>query len=180
MRLPALTLLTALAFTGFTTPSPASASIQLQSSTNNPLIKARTLPHPGQTVWSAPSSRTTITISVIRHIAGPGIPTLLADAQSAIATHIRDFGDGLITGGFWEWSAGPGGLVLNAMNANNHQTTWGVLGAAVGALMDWIEKGAVARGGEVGGVGGGVGGGPGAAYFEIWDGGIEVGVGQVG
>ena len=51
------------------------------------------------------------------------------------------------------------------MNANNHQTTWGVLGAAVNALLGWVD----------GGAGGGA-----AAYFEIWDGVNEVGVGQMG
>ena len=68
-------------------------------------------------------------------------------------------------------------MVLTAMNAANHQTTWGVLGAAVGALLDWVENA-----GEVGAAAAGTGPGlgSGAAYFDIWDGGREVGVGQVG
>lgn len=54
------------------------------------------------------------------------------------------------------------------MNAGNHQSTFGVLGAAVCALIDWIEKGAPTKDGVSRGAGAGLG--PGAAYFEIWDG----------
>ena len=67
-------------------------------------------------------------------------------------------------------------MSFEAMNSNNHQTTWGVMGEAVGALLDWIDGGV---GGQAEGGSGGVAG-PGAAFFGIWDGGREVGVGQVG
>ena len=32
------------------------------------------------------------------------------------------------------------GLALNVVNSNNHQTTWGVLGAALTALEDYMQS----------------------------------------
>ena len=52
---------------------------------------------------------------------------------------------------------------LVVWNANNHQTTWGVLGAAVEALRECMRVN-----------------GWGVGRFGIWDGGIEVGGGGGG
>ena len=55
------------------------------------------------------------------------------------------------------------GMDLNVWNANNHQTTWGLLGAAVAALREcmWVN-------------------GWGVGTFGIWDGGTQVGAGEIG
>lgn len=58
---------------------------------------------------------------------------------------------------------GDNGLALMTWNTNNHQQTYGVVGAAVSALMDFMrERGA------------------GEASFSIFDGGREVGAGVLG
>ena len=56
------------------------------------------------------------------------------------------------------------GLAIHVWNANNHQVSWGVLGAALEALWDFMGSGG--RWGEV--------------EFRILDGGVEVGVGVLG
>ena len=61
--------------------------------------------------------------------------------------------------GVWQWSA-HAGMTLRTWNANNHQMTYGVLGAGLLALMQWMGNGGFA-----------------AARFEIWDGGNMVGEG---
>lgn len=58
----------------------------------------------------------------------------------------------------------PTGLVLNVANANNHQTTWGVLGAALSALKDFVAES----------------GGFTSATFEIFDGVNQVATGTLG
>ena len=57
-------------------------------------------------------------------------------------------------------------MSVDTVNANNHQQTWGVLGAAIAALASYMQEGVEA--------------GPGSAYFVIFDGENEVGVGMVG
>ncbi|MCJ1303289.1 hypothetical protein MMC08_006097 [Hypocenomyce scalaris] len=171
MRVPSLSILAALAFAGLAVPSTTTPpSIQTHSSvpappttTPNPLLTPR-LHSRAPITWHDPNSRTFVVISLIRTITGPSIRNLLSEASTAITAHIAAQGDGVIAGGYWQLD-GAQNLVLTAMNANNHQTTWGVLGAAVNALLGWVD----------GGAGGGA-----AAYFEIWDGVNEVGVGQMG
>ena len=55
------------------------------------------------------------------------------------------------------------GVELETWDSNNHQQTWGVLGAALEALDDYMR----------------VRGGYGAAQFTILDGQNEVGVGRL-
>lgn len=62
-------------------------------------------------------------------------------------------------GGFFAVIAA--GLVMRTWNAGDHQTRWGVLGAAVGALVEGVQ---------VVGVG----------SFRIFDGAHEVGAGSIG
>ena len=59
----------------------------------------------------------------------------------------------------WEYQ----GLSPKERNANNHQTTWGVLGAAIEAIAGCMDQN-------------GFGGGS----FNIFDGGNEVGEGIIG
>lgn len=61
---------------------------------------------------------------------------LLNDAHTNIMDRIEILGDGDISGGSCAYN--QVGLALRARNANNHQTTWAVLGAAIDALMDYM------------------------------------------
>lgn len=72
------------------------------------------------------------------------------------------YGDGLIPGGVFKW-AGEHGTGLTMTNANNHQLTWGVMGAALTALYDEMERLVI---GSVG-------------LFTIVDGDTEVGTGTI-
>lgn len=94
------------------------------------------------------------------------IDEMLQDAYVAVIRHVHTFGDGLLAGGEFVWN-GPGGMVLRTANANNRQQTYGVLAAALRALHDWMSG----RGG---------GRGFGAADFNVYDGGVEVGMGAIG
>lgn len=58
---------------------------------------------------------------------------------------IRRYGDHAIAGGVFRW-AGEEGLELRVHNANNHQTTYGVLGAAMSALVDYMGQNGYAAG----------------------------------
>lgn len=97
----------------------------------------------------------------------PGLEVLevLNAAFVSITEHIQAVGDGLLPGpdGMFRW-LGPNGIELHTQNANNHQTTWGVLGAAVMALGDYMHSFDVY----------------GAVDFNIWDGSHQVGQGTIG
>lgn len=56
------------------------------------------------------------------------------------------------------------GLALHVWNINNHQVTWGVLGAALVGLQDFMRAKAVWA----------------EASFYVYDGGVEVGAGVLG
>ena len=86
---------------------------------------------------------------------------VLNDAYTYIVDRIEMLGDGVISGGSWAYN--QVGLALRATNANNHQTTWGVLSAAIDALMDYMGRT----------------GFRGACTFGIHDGSNEVGIGAL-
>lgn len=54
--------------------------------------------------------------------------------------------------------------MLRIINTNNHQLTWGVLGAAIDALRDYMSQAVT---------------GPGESWFSIFDGQNEVGMGTI-
>lgn len=78
--------------------------------------------------------------------------------------HIAIHGDGLIFDGQFNW-AGAAGLMLKTANANNHQQTWGVLAAALEALLEFMRQNQMVAG---------------AAIFSIFDGRNLVGLGSIG
>ena len=57
---------------------------------------------------------------------------VLYDAGTGVSQHLAANSDGLIPG---VMDFEQGGLTLHVQNANNHQLTWGVLGAAVETLQ---------------------------------------------
>lgn len=76
---------------------------------------------------------------------------------------MAEHGDGLLPAGVFDYS-GDGGLNVYTVNTNNHQQTYGVLGAAIEGLSHWMIMT-----GEYG-----------AAHFVIFDGANEVGQGTLG
>lgn len=78
--------------------------------------------------------------------------------QAIAAAH-----DGIIGPNGYRW-LGARGLTLRAVDANNHQLTWGVLGAALEAVRDYMDH----RGHSFG-----------TAYFKIFDGENQTGEGSI-
>ena len=93
-------------------------------------------------------------------VVGGAVRDLLGEAMAYIGHNIDFNGDGLIPGVF-NW-LGDGELKLNVWNTNNHQTTWGVLRAALVALEEYMSQNFY-----------------GLASFTINDGAHEVGKGMV-
>ena len=91
--------------------------------------------------------------SVILHILRTGI--------EYIADYIGVMGDGMVPNGGVVWP-GPDHVSLVTWNLNNHQTTWGVLGAALEAVRECMSLN-----------------GYGGARFSINDGPHEVGAGAL-
>lgn len=87
-------------------------------------------------IWCAPNSRTNVAITMAETIAGSEVPDMLVACFTEIMTHIVVFGDSVVSNGVFSWTAGN--LAIHVWNANNHQITWGVLGAAVHALEDFM------------------------------------------
>ena len=84
---------------------------------------------------------------------------LLDEAYNNVMGHISFYADSVIADGAFFW-VGENGVSLKTINTNNHQQTWGVLGAALYALGDFMYKlGAEAW----------------ECYFTIIDGNAEVG-----
>lgn len=99
---------------------------------------------------------------MIYSIPGQAILRVLHEAYDVVSNHLEILGDGLLAGGRFTWVDGP--VSIEVINANNHQTTWRVLGEALVALHDYMTvKNLV-----------------GAAEFTIFNGGTEVGSGTVG
>lgn len=112
-------------------------------------------------VWCAGNSRTYIVIKLASMLAGESIPSTINIARGIISTYIRVVGDGPVTNGRYEM-VGLGGVQVMARNADNHQLTWGVLSAALAAVLDYMRVF-----------------GNGAATFNIFDGTHMVGQGTV-
>lgn len=143
-------LLSPSSFLGRRDPSTTLSSASLSPRSNN-------------IVWCAPGSNTYVMLDMIRSLPSSGVIDLLDEVQNALHDHIRKLGDGVLTGGMFQWATNTG-YVLQAWSSNNHQTTWGVLGAAVTALFNYMTAGNIY----------------GAVGFRIYDGLNEVGGGQIG
>lgn len=89
--------------------------------------------------WSARDSRTYIILEIVASTAGTAVQVLLETAHTAIMLRIDNIGDGPVSSGVFRM-AGSDNIVLSTRNANNHQQTWGVLGAAIGALQDCMNQ----------------------------------------
>lgn len=91
---------------------------------------------------------------------------MLHGALQLITDTVHIFGDGNMEvhdgGEIFRWL--QGGIALTVQNANNHQTTWGVLGAAIFAVGDCMFANLAEW----------------AVSFRIVDGGNLVGIGTIG
>lgn len=113
-------------------------------------------------LWCAPNSQTYVILETIASTAGVAVRALLENAYSAITVRVDSIGDGPVSSGSFR-IMGDEDIELYTRNANNHQQTWGVLGAAISALQDYMNQN-----------------GYGQAAFYIFDGGIEVATGRIG
>lgn len=91
-----------------------------------------------------------------------------------ITEHIALHQDSNIPNGSFEWH-GFQNLAFQILNANNHQITWGVLGAAVTGLRDYFLSSPSAPGRLSEGNPDGY-----AVYFSVKDGQNVVGMGSLG
>lgn len=89
---------------------------------------------------------------------------MLTDAYNAVVRHIVDVGDGLIPGGVWAYA--EFGVGIDFWNSNNHQQTWGVVGSAMSALLDYTDY---MKRTQL----------PAAITFRVFDGPNEVGFGSL-
>lgn len=96
-------------------------------------------------------------------IAEDALQSLLTGCMNFVEYQLETIGDGLLNHGVFERRSDPSGLTFHASNANNHQTTWGVLGGAISAILDCMRSN-----------------GFGGATFNIYDGDYVVGIGRVG
>lgn len=87
---------------------------------------------------------------------------MLSDAVDQIDAHIAKNGDGLIPHGAFDFQAR--GFSWYAVNMNNHQMTFGVVGAAIDALITFMLNYSSY----------------GKAQFSIFDGENQVGTGTLG
>ncbi|MCJ1300797.1 ER membrane complex subunit 3 [Hypocenomyce scalaris] len=112
---------------------------------------------PGSTTWIIlnlmPTSRP-----------GASIQEMLFAAYNSVVAHISTSGDGLVPAGMFHVSNGATGMDLLCLNADNHQITWGMLGAALNALQDFMNSYQIWS----------------AATFAIYDGENQVSVGSLG
>ena len=86
---------------------------------------------------------------------------MLRDAIVAVNDHIQNHGDGLIEDGTFHFKEYGAGWL--SFNADNHQQTWGVVGAAIEALAQYMITHAIY----------------GWATFRIFDGQNQVGHGSL-
>ena len=113
-------------------------------------------------LWRAQGSQTYVSITPVYQIGGNAIMNMVDAAALYVYSYVSNLGDGPISGGHFSWE-GDQGLVLNAWSANNHQTTYGVLGAAIKALTSYFNAHGYGR-----------------VTFLIFDGKNQVGEGIVG
>lgn len=113
-------------------------------------------------IWRVHGSQTYVSITPIYDIGGVAIVRMIDAAAMYLYSYVSNGHDGPLSGGHFSWN-GANGLILNAWGANNHQTTYSVLGAAIKALAGYFDANGYGR-----------------ATFLIYDGQNQVGEGIIG
>ena len=72
------------------------------------------------------------------HLAGNAASNLLLNSVANVLNHILQAGDGVIANGAFN-QVGANAISLQVWNANNHQTTYSVLGSVLSALHQWMS-----------------------------------------
>lgn len=80
-----------------------------------------------------------------------------------VRNHLLEIGDGVLRTGAFAQQTASTNMAFRAWNANNHQLTWGVLSAAIRAVLDCMR----------------VRDTWGDVMFDIYDGGVQVGRGVI-
>lgn len=111
--------------------------------------------------WCCPNSSTYLLLIVTRGLGRAETYPTLVEAFKTVSEHILNVGDGTLLRGAFNYEMKEGALI-SIWNANNHQTSWGVLRATILALADYLEKT-----------------GYGEVIFNIYDGVNQVGAGQL-
>lgn len=88
---------------------------------------------------SVPGTETYIILRIAGGITSTVVEALVGTAVAAIAARLRVQGDGILRGGRFDY-LGRNAAALHVVNANNHQTTLGVLGAAMSAVQSWMQS----------------------------------------
>lgn len=113
-------------------------------------------------LWCAADSQTYVIFRITEALPALVMQSMLTLAHEYALNYMQLLGDGVIPDGMVKW-VGDDNLLLSVKNAANHQVTWGVLGSALVALSDYMSSF-----------------GYGAATFDIFDGGSQVGQGTIG
>lgn len=95
--------------------------------------------YPKGILWCAKDSRTHVVINIARLIPAEEVFKMLDGVYYLCLNMIRHYGDQPIAGGSFLW-VGNNQFELRVRNANNHQTTYGVLGAAMLAVKDYMGR----------------------------------------
>lgn len=118
-------------------------------------------PKPDVVTVCVPDTTVYVVITIGIQIGGDVVKSLLENAALYVLNLVLRHGDGNLHNGMFNFP-GEDHASLQAWNANNHQTTYAVLGGALGALHDWMENHAYTL-----------------ASFGIFDGANQVGNGVI-
>lgn len=115
--------------------------------------------------WCDRHSATYIIVSIAYSLPGGGLGSLLEAVSMACVGHVQQSADGPIPTGELSYLIPQRGatVAMHAWSTNNHQLTYGVLGAAIRTLKEYFDSTEW-----------------GAATMQIWDGVNEVGMAVVG
>ena len=112
-------------------------------------------------VWCVRYAQTYVFIPMGLLVAAESIQKMLDEALYTATEQLLTHGDGPLRSGQFFSTAEQ--TAVHVWNVNNHQTTWGVLSAALNGLLEYMSSTAF-----------------GQATFTVHDGGILVGEGFVG
>ena len=89
-------------------------------------------------LWCAPGGQTWIILELTAPVAANIVMPMILQARAAILLRITQVGDAVFPGGLFSWLGGNG-HVLRTQNSNNHQMTYGVVAAALTAVIDYMQ-----------------------------------------
>lgn len=121
-------------------------------------------------VWCHPGGSTYITVALIHgDVPAQAFKFMLNAAMNRVINHLALYGNGLIPSGVFIQPDQVGFFELYLANSNNHQQTWGVVGAALSALSNFmVDNDSFSTSNFKAGV-----------TFTVFDGANEVGQGSV-